>query len=145
LLRASGKVQSGGVDIQAVIDSDAADASGIAHAAVLSAFAEAAVRGSEEDLRQARTAVISAMGHPAMIDAAGVIGNFQRMNRIADGIGLELDAPMRALTTDVGATLGLRNFSSAANTQKNGFLTTMVGKLVYPLVVRFLKPSSITK
>ena len=84
--------------------------------------------------------VLSGMGHPAMIDAAGVIGNFQRMNRIADGIGLELDAPMRVLTTDVGETLGLRKFSSAANTQKSGFLASILGKLVFPLVVRFLKP-----
>ncbi len=119
--------------------------SGVDHARALAAFADAAVQGSATEIDETREVLVAAIGFPAMVDAAGVIGNFQRMNRIADGTGLELDAPMRALTGEVGETLGLRKFASAENTKQTGITVRVLGKLIYPLVVRFLKPPSATK
>lgn len=138
----SGQVQSDGVDIGVVADANAADESGIKHADLLTAYADAAIQGSESDITEAREAVKSAMGYAAVVDAAGVIGNFQRMNRIADGIGLELDAPVQMLIGKLDGSLDLQHFATAANTGKISGLKKMLGKLLYPIAVRFMKPPS---
>lgn len=51
-----------------------------------------------------------------MVDAAGVIANFQRMVRIADGTGIPLDEPVAMLTTDIREELGLNHYGSADRT-----------------------------
>ncbi len=45
-----------------------------------------------------------------MVDAAGVIANFQRMVRIADGIGIRLDDPVMMLTADIRVDLGINDY-----------------------------------
>lgn len=136
----SGQVQSGGVDINVVSDTNVASDSGVEHAAILTAFADAVVKGSQSDITEAREAIISALGFSAVVDAAGVIGNFQRMNRISDGMGLELDSLMHTLSSELGESLELRKFASAANTKGSGLMKKMLGKLIYPLAVRFYRP-----
>lgn len=141
----SGQVQSSGVDISVVSDTTVANESGVAHAAILTAFADTVIKGSESDVTEAREAILSAMGHEAMVDAAGVIGNFQRMNRIADASGLELDAPVRLLAGDIRDELGLTEFTTAENTRRTGAITKIFGKLIYPLAVKFFKPPTARK
>ena len=46
----------------------------------------------------------------ALVDAAGVASNFERMVRIADATGIPLDARMAALSQDVRDTLHLERF-----------------------------------
>ena len=78
------------------------------HGATLVAFAEAIVSGSEA-LEAMRTAVVEAMGPAAMVDAAGVASNFERMVRIAGSTGIELGDRLERGSADARAELGLKH------------------------------------
>ena len=54
------------------------------------------------------------------MDAVAVIGNFQRMVRIADGAGIPLDTPMALMSADLRAELGYNGLGSAKNTPETG-------------------------
>ena len=58
-------------------------------------------------LPQSRDAVIEAVGAEAMVDAAGVVSNFERMVRIADSTGIELGERLEQASADVRDALGL--------------------------------------
>jgi len=134
LLRVSGEISGETPDLSAVTDGGASAQSGIAHGEVLVAFAEAAVAGTGEDLARARSAVVDAMGPDAMVDAAAIIGNFQRMVRIADSTGIPLDAPLARLSADVRADIGIDTFGSARNTPQSGPLTRAFARLAGPIM-----------
>ncbi len=70
------------------------------------AFAEALVRGAET-LARSRAEVVEALSPEAMVDAAGVASNFERMVRIADATGIELGAFLEGVSDDARAALGL--------------------------------------
>ncbi len=74
-----------------------------------------------------------------MIDAAAVIGNFERMTRIADGTGIPLDDMMAALTVDIRAELDLNSFSSAGYTPQVNPLKAALVRLLQPLMLRRLR------
>ena len=89
--------------------------SGVPHGALLSAFTNAAVQRSD-DLPQLRREVADTLGVQAMVDACGVVANFQRMVRIADGCGIPLDDFTKRASDEWREDLGLHEFASAANT-----------------------------
>lgn len=107
-------------------DDGAAAASGIPHATQLLAFAEAAVSGSEAQLAQARQGLLDTVGPEGLVDAAAVVGNFQRMTRIADATGIPLDPPVNVLAGDLQDDLGLRDFGSARNTDEPGAIARLL-------------------
>ena len=76
------------------------------HGPQLVAFAEAIVKGTET-LARSRAAVIEALGPEAMVDAAGVASNFERMVRIADSTGIELGDRLENGSAAVRVALGL--------------------------------------
>ena len=115
MLRASSRGNDA-LDIQSVVDPDAE--SGVPHGGILTAFAESAVRRSD-DLPERREDIVAAIGEPALIDAAGIVANFQRMVRIADACGIPLDDWTRKRTADAKRQLALHRFKSAANTPAN--------------------------
>ena len=78
----------------------------MAHGAELVAFAEAIVTGAQT-LAQSRAAVVETLGPEAMVDAAGVASNFERMVRIADSTGIELGDLLEQASADVRDALGL--------------------------------------
>jgi hypothetical protein len=84
--------------------------SGVEHGEVLLAFAEAMAGEDDATLARARRAVIEVLSPEAMVDAAGVASNFERMVRIADATGIPLDARMAALSHEVRDTLHLERF-----------------------------------
>ena len=90
-------------------------ASGIAGGDVLTAYAEAALGDDEAEIAMSRSAVQSELGDAAVVDAAAVIANFQRMVRIADSTGIPIDARNAALSVGVRRELDLGRFASAAN------------------------------
>lgn len=51
--------------------------------------------------------MVEALGPEAMIDAAGVASNFERMVRIADSTGIELGDLLEQASADVREALGL--------------------------------------
>lgn len=83
------------VDLRAVTESG--HASGIAHGDALVAFAEAVVSGDAAAIASTRQRLTDAMGVAAMVDAAAVVSNFERMVRIADGTGIPLDARLETI------------------------------------------------
>ncbi|MFP6584333.1 MAG: hypothetical protein VCD00_17490 [Candidatus Hydrogenedentota bacterium] len=94
-------MQGDGVDINVVNDSAAPEDSGIAHADLLCAIVDAVVKGSDAQVIKAHAAIIDTLGFEALVDSAAVIGNFERMNRIADATGIALDSPTRAASSDI--------------------------------------------
>ena len=139
LLRASGETDGDGVDVRAVTDDAAAAASGIAHAEVLLRFTEAAVRGSDEELASARISARNAVGPAGLVDAAAVVGNFQRMVRIADATGIPLDAPVNAMSADMRSDLGIDRYGSAANSPPVTRMGRAVAGVLRPLMPRIMK------
>jgi len=127
------------VDLAAVTDDAAAAASGIAHAEALLAFTDAAVAGGEAALAAARQGVLNALGAEALVDAAAVVGNFERMTRIADATGIPLDAPVKALTQDIRGDLGLDEFGSARNTPPLSAFGRLFGRALRPVAAGALR------
>jgi hypothetical protein len=133
LLRVSSEMQGVAADPSAVTDEGARAKSGVEHGGVLLAFAEAVVRGDDAALGQARQDVIAAVGSEGFVDAAGVVGNFQRMVRIADGTGIPLDGPLNLMTLDVQEKLGLKAFGSASNTPEPAALPRVLAGMLQPI------------
>jgi len=132
LLRVSSESQSQSVDLSAIRDSD--KDSGVPHSVALTTFAEAAVRGSEDELQRARAALEAQAGARAVAEAAAVVGNFERMVRIADGTGIPLDRPVAVFSVDMRQELGLDAFGAAANTPPVNGALRLIGRLVQPLI-----------
>jgi hypothetical protein len=77
----------------------------------LLAFVDAVLRGG--DIPGTRAAVITALGEKAAVDAAAVIGNFEMMNRIADGVGMPVGGGTRKHQSQLISDLGLDRFPHA--------------------------------
>lgn len=114
-LRESAKKAGDKIDLQVVLGKNA-DQSGIANARTLVAFVEAFISRDEAALDVARKILVDEMGAAAMVDAAAVAANFQRMVRIADAIGIPVDEQMNMITKDIQKQLELRQFPSSHNT-----------------------------
>jgi hypothetical protein len=99
------------VNLSALTDHEAAATSGVEHGTVLIAFAEAMVEDDDAALTHARQAMIEVLGPAAMVDAAGVASNFERMVRIADSTGIQLDERMEVLSKEVRENLRLERFT----------------------------------
>lgn len=63
-------------------------------------------------LQHTRHGVLETMGPEAMVDAAGVASNFERMVRIADATGIPLDERMAKASKDVREALELERFQA---------------------------------
>src|SRR5262245_5245880 len=112
MLRASVEAMNGEVDLSFLTEGVHGDSSSVAFAAALTAFAEAVVRGDSNAIMKGRNALVAAADAAIMVDAAGVIGNFERMTRIADATGIPLDAPSLLASADFRGQLGLERFAS---------------------------------
>ena len=115
MLRASVESSGGSVDLNAIVNPSLD--SGVDSGGLLSEFAEALVTRAES-LPRLRDRIVAELGETALIEAAGTAANFQRMVRIADGIGIPIDKGMAERSDDVRAQLGLEAFGSAANTMR---------------------------
>ena len=94
---------------------------GIPHSEALLRFANAFMDTDADALNAARERLVNEMGPEAMVDAAAVASNFQRMVRIADGTGIPLESmgdEMDAMAEELNETLGINKYVSAANTGK---------------------------
>jgi hypothetical protein len=85
--------------------------------------------------------MIDELGENAMVDAAGVIANFQRMVRIADGTGIPLDTPVAMMTSSIREDLGINEYGSASNTPALSLPQRLLGRVLQPalpLVVKLM-------
>jgi len=105
------------VDLQMINgdESAAADSAGIKLGAPLMRFAQSLALRDEADLQRDRQALLASGGAEVLVDAAAVAGNFQRMVRIADAIGIPVDDMDAKLGVEIRATLDLQRFASAKN------------------------------
>lgn len=127
------------VDVRAVTDDEAGVESGVLYADDLLAFAEAAVGELEVPLADARDRLLELLGPEALVDAAAVVANFQRMVRIADSTGIPLDAPLALLSEEIRSELGVERFASAANTAPTSKLRSLTGRALVPVTWRVLR------
>ena len=118
------------------VTSGEAEASEVEHAAALLALTEAQLTADEEALSRARDDLHEALGPQAVADAAGVIGNFERMVRIADGSGIPLDGTLSFFTEDIRSELELDRFTSSANTKAVGPVQRMIRRVVAPSALK---------
>ncbi len=63
--------------------------------------------GSDADRQAARRAIIEELGPAEFVDAAAVFGNFEMMNRIAEGTGIPVPPQMIDREAKLIRALGL--------------------------------------
>ena len=98
------------------MNGDAGGDGGIAHGERLVAFTEAVMADDEAALKRERQALLDALGPAAFVDACGVVGAFNIVDRIADATGIPLDGPLQGMSADIRQELGLARFAAAAST-----------------------------
>jgi hypothetical protein len=113
LLRASGVTQNRAYDLNTVTGGAPGDG-GVPHGRLLVAFAGAVLGEDEEALARARAALSKAIGLAGLVDAAGVVGLFNAIDRVADATGIPLEAEKLEASVDFRAALGLDPFGVAA-------------------------------
>ena len=127
------------MNTRAVTADEHAAESGVPLAPELLAFADATVKGTDAELATARSKLLSAAGPEALVDTAAIVGNFQRMVRIADGTGIPLDGPVHLLSVDLREDLGLNAFASADHSPKLGPIRRTLGRALQPLLRLFVR------
>ncbi|HEB88582.1 MAG TPA: hypothetical protein ENI85_03345 [Deltaproteobacteria bacterium] len=138
MLRASIETTGGEVDLRGVASGDDAELSAIPGAAALLGLVEAVVgldgRTVDPGIAEAaRARVRDELGTEALVDAAAVIGNFERMNRIADATGIPLDPPVNVATETLRAELGIDRYGSARNARPVKGWQRMLWRGIEPL------------
>ncbi len=93
------------------------------------------VGDDDRTLEHARARVVDEMGGEALIDAAAVASNFERMVRIADSTGIPIDGMMVAVSEDVREELELSRFGSSVNTPETTGTQRALSKVARPLLI----------
>jgi hypothetical protein len=96
------------LDIRAIVNDSVG--SGIPGGNVILRFVDAVMSGTESDQGAARTAIVDELGPESLVDAAGVFGNFQMMNRVAEGTGIPVPGAAVEREAQMVETLGLNRF-----------------------------------
>ena len=109
MLRASSQTHAEELDLNVVMTGDYSG--DVAGGEELVAFAEAIVTNDADAIAQARDRVVDKLGVEAMVDAAGVASNFQRMVRIADSTGITL-GNFESTTEDIRGDLDINRFAA---------------------------------
>jgi hypothetical protein len=112
--------------------------SGVPNEDVLIAFTEAAV-GRDGNLPEVRDELVARLGADALVDTAAVIGNFERMVRIADGTGIPLDTAVSLISADLQESLGVRGFGQAALTPEVRGMKRVAARMLRPLVPQLMR------
>ena len=120
VLRVSADIAGQTVNMDGITDPACLEIEGVPHSGVLLRFSNAFMSLDEQQLAKAREELVAEMGSEAMIDAAGIASNFQRMVRIADSTGIPLESmgdEMDSLVEELNEAHGINNYSSAENTR----------------------------
>jgi len=99
-------------------------------------FADAVILGPIENVESCRALLQERVGHEGVVDAAGVIGNFQRMNRIANAGGLSLDGPAALLSADIRDELKLDTLATGSRGTTPGRLAKSFARFSIPIAKR---------
>ena len=115
LLRASGVTQNRDYDLNAVTGTVEGDG-GVPHGRLLVEFAEAVLGEDKAALSRARAALREVIGPAGLADAAGVVGLFNAIDRVADATGIPLEAEKATASADFRAALGADRFDVTVRT-----------------------------
>ena len=134
MLRASVETDGVEADYRGIADRESAEESSVPAAGALVGLVEASLSDDAGDADEARARVRRELGSAALVDAAAVIGNFERMTRIADSTGIPLDAPVNVMTESIRAELGIDDFGSAADRRSVKWWQRLIGRTLDPMV-----------
>ena len=81
------------------------------HGELLIGFVEAALSGDGTGLPAARAEVRHVLGDAAFVDACAVIASFNAVVKVADAVGIPLEAVKEAATRDLRAELALHRLN----------------------------------
>lgn len=112
MLRESSEHNGEDIDLKALTAGVDGAASGIPHGDLLVAFAEAVTLVDEAAMAGARNALQAAMGDDALVDAAGIIGMFNGLDRVADSTGAPLEDWKAADTEEMRGVLGIDSYAA---------------------------------
>ena len=84
---------------------------GVANGGLLIEFADAVLDRDDARLAAARDAVAQTLGPEALVDASGVIGAFDGIDRVADATGIPLEEAKAQITADIRAEIGIDAFA----------------------------------
>jgi hypothetical protein len=84
--------------------------SDVAHGGELLSFADAVLGRNDRALVGSRETLRRAVGDAGLSDAAGVIGGFDGITRIADATGIPLEPDKAAMTADFFDALDIGRF-----------------------------------
>lgn len=138
MLRASIEFSGDQASVEGIVQGAQAGDAGIEYGERLLAFVDAVMGDDPDERKAAREALLAAAGPELVVDAAGVIGNFERMVRIADGTGIALDGVVELISGDLQDELGLDRFASLRRASGIG-LGRRVGPLLRPAVLAALR------
>jgi hypothetical protein len=134
MLRASVETDGAEADYRGIADRESAEESSVPAAGALVGLVEASLSDDGGDDEEARARVRRELGSAALVDAAAVIGNFERMTRIADSTGIPLDAPVNVMTESIRAELGIDDYGSAADRPSVKWWQRLIGRTLDPMV-----------
>lgn len=116
MLSLSMQAKGEAVDLSGIVEGADAVDDRVLHGKTIARFGEAVLQGSDSTLEDARIALIEAVGGDGFVDAAGVVGHFERLVRVADATGIPLDAAAAEATIDIREDLGINTYGMADRT-----------------------------
>lgn len=120
MLRESNEHNGEDFDLQALTAGVDGAASGIPHGDLLVAFAEAVTLADTAAMASARDALQAALGDEALVDAAGIVGMFNGLDRVADSTGAPLEDWKAADTEEMRNALGIDNYAATKAALEDG-------------------------
>jgi len=133
MLRWSADLSDTAIDLN-VVNGDVTERSDVAFTNELMQFAEAIASRDEAALTVARNRLAELAGPEIVVDAAAIAGNFQRMVRIADSIGIPIDQSRLPLMNEAAEALNLRRFASATHTPRLSWARKMMVPFLKPVI-----------
>jgi hypothetical protein len=130
MLREGIELDGDSIDLEGLTDPDCKHIEGIPHSDALLQYANAFMGNDKARLAETREHLAKEMDTEAMVDAVGVASNFQRMDRIADALGIPSDGPVAMMQEDLVSLLGTDKYVSAGNTKPLSWLQRIIIKLV---------------
>jgi hypothetical protein len=115
MLRASAEVTTTPLDPRSITDR-AVDPL-LPSGTVLLDFVDAVLTGDSPRRSAARIAVLEQLGPTGLVDASGVIANFEMMNRIADATGMPVGKGTLKRTAQWRKLIGIDPFNHLSNSQ----------------------------
>lgn len=112
MLRESSDHNGEDIDLQALTGGVDGAVSGIPHGDLLVSFAEAVTLDDEAGMENARKALQQTMGDAALVDAAGIVGMFNGLDRVADATGAPLEDWKAADTQEMRGDLGIDDYAA---------------------------------